>query len=148
MTQTEEASKMASLETAKPETELIDAHDQITAVLDLYVQGASTGDPAKMREAFHPLCRLWGSLAGERHDITLDEFCGLIDGAPANSEGNYRGRVTSVVRVGDMAVGTVSEDGYWGTISFTAYFSLARIQGRWWIVNKTFEHTGGEPPAE
>jgi hypothetical protein len=139
---------MPKLETPKPEADLIDAHDQITGVLDLYIEGARTGDPNKMREAFHPLCRLWGSLAGERHDITLDEFCGLIDGAPANSEGNYRGRVTSVARVGDMAVGTVSEDGYWGTISFTAFFSLACIEGRWWIVNKTFEHTGGVPPAE
>jgi hypothetical protein len=139
---------MATQQQSLPEREWIDAHDQIAAVLDLYIQGASTGDAAKMREAFHPQCRLWGTLAGERHDITLEEFLGLIDGAPANSEGNYRGRVTSVMRVGDMAVGTVAEDGYWGTIAFNAYFSLACIQGRWWIVNKTFEHTGGEPPAE
>ena len=27
------------------------------------------------------------------------------------------------------------------------FFSLAKIDGRWWIVNKTFAHTGGEPPA-
>jgi hypothetical protein len=133
---------------SRPEAEWIDAHDEITAVLGLYIEGASTGDPAKIREAFHPECRLWGTLGGERHDITLDEFVPLIDGAPANSEGNYRGRVTSVMRVGEMAVGTVAEDGYWGTISFNAYFSLARIEGRWWIVNKTFEHTGGEPPAD
>ncbi len=31
-------------------------------------------------------------------------------------------------------------------MSFTDYFTLARIDGAWTIVNKTFAHTGGEPP--
>jgi hypothetical protein len=128
-------------------TRHLDTHEEITSVLEQYVRAAATGDPALMREAFHPDCRLWGTLDGDRHDITLDEFVGLVDGAPADSAGNYRGRVTAVSQVGDMAIGTVAEDGYWGTISFNAYFSLARIEGRWWIVNKTFEHTGGEVPA-
>jgi hypothetical protein len=26
------------------------------------------------------------------------------------------------------------------------FFNLAKIDGRWQIVNKTFAHTGGEPP--
>jgi hypothetical protein len=128
-------------------TEHVDTVDEITAVLQTYVEGASTGDPAKIREAFHPSCRLWGNLSGDRFELTLEEWLPLIDGSPANSQGNYRGRVTSVVYDGDMAVGTLSEDGYWGSISFNAYLSLARLKGRWWIVNKTFEHTGGEPPA-
>lgn len=137
---------MATQHEPTTETEHLDVHAEIGSVLELYVRAAADGDPTLMREAFHPDCRLWGTLAGERHDITLDEFVGLIDGAPANSAGNYRGRVTAISRVGDMAIGTVAEDGYWGTIAFNAYFSLARIDGRWWIVNKTFEHTGGEVP--
>jgi hypothetical protein len=28
------------------------------------------------------------------------------------------------------------------------YLALARIEGRWTIVNKLFAHTGGEPPTE
>lgn len=138
---------MATQHEPTTETEHLDTYGEIAAVLEQYVQAASDGDPALMREAFHPQSRLWGTLAGERHDITLDEFVGMISGAPANSAGNYRGRVTAISRVGDMAVGTVAEDGYWGTIRFNAYFSLSRIDGRWWIVNKTFQHTGGEVPA-
>jgi hypothetical protein len=30
---------------------------------------------------------------------------------------------------------------------FVDYFSLARVDGRWVITNKTYAHTGGEPPA-
>jgi hypothetical protein len=32
-------------------------------------------------------------------------------------------------------------------VSFTDFFALSRIDGRWTIVNKTFAHTGGDPPA-
>jgi hypothetical protein len=35
-----------------------------------------------------------------------------------------------------------------GTLSFTDFFSLSRIDGEWKIVNKTFAHTGGEPPPQ
>lgn len=35
----------------------------------------------------------------------------------------------------------------WGTLSFTDFFALAHGDGGWKIVNKTFAHTGGEPPA-
>jgi hypothetical protein len=40
----------------------------------------------------------------------------------------------------------LEEDGCWGTVSFTNFFSLVHIDGAWTIVNKTFAHTGGEPP--
>jgi hypothetical protein len=34
-----------------------------------------------------------------------------------------------------------------GNVSFVDFMSLARIDGAWKIVNKTFAHTGGEPPS-
>jgi hypothetical protein len=41
----------------------------------------------------------------------------------------------------------VDEDGCWGGISFTNFFALVKIDGRWQIVNKTFAHTAGEMPT-
>jgi hypothetical protein len=41
----------------------------------------------------------------------------------------------------------VVEEGFWGTVSFVDFLALCRIDSRWRIVNKTFAHTGGEPPA-
>jgi hypothetical protein len=32
-------------------------------------------------------------------------------------------------------------------VSFVDFFTLSKIDGRWQIVNKTFAHTGGVPPA-
>jgi hypothetical protein len=39
---------------------------------------------------------------------------------------------------------TIKEEGFWGTLSFTDYFTLSVLEGRWQITNKTFAHTGGE----
>jgi hypothetical protein len=53
----------------------------------------------------------------------------------------------SVEQVGDAAFAVLEEDGFWGTVSFTDFFTLTQIDGTWTIVNKTFAHTGGQPPA-
>jgi hypothetical protein len=52
----------------------------------------------------------------------------------------------SANQVGDVAVATLVEEGCWGTVSFVDYFSLARLDGSWTIVNKVFSDTGGTPP--
>lgn len=54
-------------------------------------------------------------------------------------------RITAITQAGDAATATVLEQGFWGTLSF---FALARIDGRWPIVDKTFAHTGGELAPE
>ncbi len=128
-------------------TDRVDEYDAINQVLRLYVDGAAKGDAAKLKEAFHPDARMFGSLGGQRIDIPIQTFLELAAKGPADTAGTYRARVLSVNQVGDGAVATVAEDGFWGRVSFVDFFSLARIDGRWWIVNKTFAHTGGEPPA-
>lgn len=128
------------------DTERIDNQDAIAEVLTLYMDGAAQGDAAKLREAFHEDARVFGGLGEQRYDIPIAEFIDIAVGAPADT-GAYRGRVVSVNQIGEGALAVVAEDGYWGTMSFVALFSLARIDGRWLIVNKTFTHTGGEPPA-
>jgi hypothetical protein len=53
----------------------------------------------------------------------------------------------AVEQVGDAATVRLEEDGCWGNLSFVDFFTLAKIDGTWKIVNKTFAHTGGEMPA-
>jgi len=124
---------------------VVDDYDAIHRVLQLCTEGEAKGDVAKLREAFHPNARMFGSLAGERYDVPIEELFALAESAPADT-GNYRSRVLSVQQTGDAAVGVVAEEGYWGAISFIDYFQLARIEGDWKIVGKLFAHTGGEPP--
>jgi hypothetical protein len=126
---------------------LIDDYDAITQVVQLYIDGSAKGDAAKLREAFHPDARMFGSLGGHRYDVPIEELFKLAAAEPMDTNGRYRGRVTAVNQVGHAAVATVAEDGCWGSVSFVDFFALAKIDGSWKIVNKTFAHTGGAPPA-
>ncbi len=126
-------------------TSVVDDYDAIHRVLELCTEGEAKGDVAKLREAFHADARMFGSLAGDRFDVPIEELFKLAESEPADT-GNYRSRVLSVHQTGDAAVGVVAEEGYWGTASFIDYFQLARIDGVWKIVSKLFVHTGGELP--
>jgi uncharacterized protein YaiE (UPF0345 family) len=125
--------------------DVVGDYDAICRVLGLCTEREAKGDVAKLREAFHADARMFGSLAGERFDVPIEELFALAESEPADT-GNYRSRILSVQQTGDAAVGVVAEEGYWGSVSFIDYFQLARIDGDWKIVCKLFAHTGGEPP--
>jgi hypothetical protein len=125
--------------------EQIKDYDEIVRVLGLCMEGEAKGDAARLKEAFHEDARMFGEVAGTRYDMPITESFELAVSEPADT-GNYQGRVLSVHQVGDAANAVVAEDGYWGSVSFIDFFTLNRIAGTWKIVNKTFVHTGGEPP--
>ena len=117
--------------------------EAIATVVRLYIEGAANGDAAKLKEAFHEHARIFGSLGGTRYDRGLDEMIELETRAPMNSDGRFSAHITSIVQVGDVATATVEEDGCWGTVSFTSFLSLAKVDGRWQIVAKVFAHVSG-----
>ena len=124
---------------------VVEDYDAIRDVVQMCLDGEATGDVEKLRTAFHEDARMFGSLAGERYDVPISELMAMSAKAPADT-GQYRSRILSVQQTDDAALATVAEEGYWGTVSFIDYLSLARINGRWKIVSKLFAHTGGEPP--
>jgi len=128
-------------------TDQIDEYDAIAQVLQLYMDGSARGEVDKLKEAFHPDARMFGSLGGQRYDVPIEALFEMTAHGPADTAGRYRGRIVSMTQVGDAAMAAVAEDGFWGQVSFIDFFTLAKIDGRWQIVNKTFAHTGGEPPA-
>lgn len=128
-------------------TETAIEREPITAVVQLYIDGAATGDVAKLREAFHPEAWMFGSLAGQRVDIPITQMFDMAASQPMDVDGSYSARVTTIEQVGDVATATLEETGCWGAVSFVDFLALARIDGAWKIVNKTFAHTGGEMPT-
>jgi hypothetical protein len=125
----------------------IEDYDAIAGVIQLYIDGSAKGDRSILERAFHADARMYGSLGGHRYDVPIEELYKMSAETPMDTDGSYRARVTSVDQVGDAAVATLVEEGCWGTVSFIDYFSLARINGSWKIVNKVFAHTGGTPPS-
>jgi putative lumazine-binding protein len=131
---------------AQATSDRIGDYDAIRRVVQLCLDGEATGDVAKLEEAFHAEARMNGSLDGTRYDGPIQALFEMAAEGPADT-GNYEARILSVTQVGDAATAMVAEAGYWGTVSFVDFFSLCRIDGAWKIVNKTFAHTGGQPPA-
>jgi hypothetical protein len=131
--------------TIASEASQVSDYDEICRTVQLCIEGESKGDTAKLNEAFHADARMFGSLAGTRYDVPISELVALAASAPADT-GNYRARILSVHQTNDAALAIVAEEGYWGSVSFVDYLSLARIDGTWKIVGKLFAHTGGEPP--
>ena len=126
-------------------TAVVSDYDAICRVVELCSQGEAQGDAAKLNEAFHPEARMFGSLSGDRYDVPISALVELAVSAPADT-GTYQARILSVHQTGDVALAIVAEEGYWGSVSFIDYLSLARIDGAWKIVSKLFAHTAGEPP--
>ena len=127
-------------------TSRVEDYDAIRDVVQMCLDGEATGDVEKLRTAFHEDARMFGSLAGERYDGPISELIEMSAKAPADT-GQYRSRILSVHQTGDAALALVVEEGYWGTVSFIDYLSLARINDRWKIVNKLFAHTGASHPT-
>lgn len=120
---------------------------EIERVVQLYIDGARDGDASKLRDAFHPDARMFGNVQDQRVDVPIDDFFAEADGHPADVDGSFRATIVSVEKVGSAASVRVDEEGFRGTLSFTDFFTLSRIDGRWFIVNKTFAHTAGDPPT-
>jgi len=121
--------------------------EAIERAVQCYIDGAKAGDASKLREGFDERGWMFGSLGDHRYDMPLPEYIAMADGQPGDTDGSYKARIVSLEQVGDAATVVLEEEGFWGSVSFTDFFTLAKVEGSWKIVNKTFVHTGGEPPS-
>lgn len=117
----------------------------VRAVIQLYIEGAS-GDAAKLKEAFHPDARMFGHIGDMDTYVPITDFIGMVESSPSMAGPNYTADVRSVDVVGDAGVAVLVEHDYAGC-DFVDYFTVARIESRWWITCKTYAHTGGTMPA-
>jgi len=113
---------------------------EITKVLTLYIDGAGNGNADYLWSAFHESARWFGSVDGVDYDMDKEGFVTYMVGTPGKPTS---AKIVDIQIVGAAATATVEEEGFWGTLSFTNYLSLAILDGRWQITCKTFAHTGG-----
>jgi hypothetical protein len=123
----------------------IQDYEDVRALIQLYIDG-SNGDVGKLKEAFHPDAHMMGHLGALETYWPIDQFYAMVEAQPGMAGPNYRAYVRAIDLAGDAGVAVLVETDYLGC-DFVDYFSVARIDGRWWITNKTYAHTGGTPPA-
>ena len=117
----------------------------VRSLIQLYIDG-SNGDGDKMRQAFHPDAHMFGHIGPTDTYEPIADFTALVEKQPGLAGPNYRADVRTIDLVGDAGVAVLVETDYFGC-DFVDFFTGARIDGRWWITNKTYTHTGGTPPA-
>jgi hypothetical protein len=119
--------------------------EAVRAVIQLYIDG-SNGDVAKLKQAFHPDARMMGHVGAMDTYIPITGFFTMVERQPGLAGPNYKADIRTIDLTGDAGVAVLVETDYMGC-DFVDYFSVARIDGRWQITNKTYAHTGGTPPA-
>lgn len=117
----------------------------VRSLIQLYIDG-SNGDADKLRQAFHPTARMFGHIGPMDTYQPITEFIALVEKQPGLAGPDYRADIRTIDLAGDAGVAVLVETDYFGC-DFVDFFSVARIDGRWWITNKTYAHTGGTPPA-
>ena len=120
-----------------------EAKTEITRLINLYIDGAGKGDASKLNEAFHSSARWFGTMGGTDYDVDKAGFVAMMVESPADA-GQLKVEIIDIQIDGTVAVATVKESGFWGTLSFTDYFTFSVLDGHWQITNKVFAHTGGE----
>ena len=75
----------------------------VRAVVQLYIDGAS-GDPAKLREAFHPDAHMFGHIGDMATYIPIGDFIGMVESSPSMAGPNYVADVRTVDVIGDAGV--------------------------------------------
>lgn len=119
--------------------------EDVRALVQLYIDGAG-GEPDKLRQAFHADARMFGHIGPMNTYVPIGDFIAMVEHAKGSMCGpNYSAYVRSIDIAGDAGVAVLVETDYVGC-DFVDYFTVARIDGRWWITNKTYAHTGGAPP--
>ncbi len=110
-------------------------NEPVETTIGKYIEGARTGDPGLMRDAFISEATVRGSYGGKPVDWTLQEFCDLIGkGGPAP---DLEARIAAVEISGTAAMARL-EAVNWRGARYTDFFVLLRRDGEWRIASKVF----------
>jgi hypothetical protein len=109
---------------------------QIRAAINVYFRGHATANADTMRAAFLPTAHIEGIRNGAFTSWTVDQYVGGFRGTPASDEASRRRVIDVVDRVGTAAMAKATL--VHGATTFTDYFVLLKVDGRWLIANKVY----------
>lgn len=110
--------------------------DHVHEAISYYFKAHATGNGEYLREAFHPVAKLFFVRDNELAQFTLEEYIAMFNGSPQDDEDQ---RIRSIDRIeiyGNAAIATITLD--YPNALYTDYMSMLKIDGQWKIVNKSF----------
>jgi hypothetical protein len=108
----------------------------IRDVIGIYFRGHATANADTMRAAFLPTAHIEGIRNGVFTSWTVDQYVAGFRGTPAADESG-RTRVVDVVDLTGTAA-MVKATLKHGPTTFTDYFVMMKVDGRWLIANKVY----------
>lgn len=114
--------------------------DQARAVIEEYVAACNAGSVERLKAIFHENALMSGYMMGDYLMGSAEPFFQAVANPPPEAPptaGNYKAEITSVEVSGPVASITLKEAGFMG-VNFTDYFHLAKVDGEWKIISKTF----------
>lgn len=127
---------VASAPVAPLTAQQTDDEAAIRKVVHVYFRGHATANADTMRAAFLPTAHIEGLRGGNFTSWTVDQYVGNFRGQPAADESTRVRTVDSVDIVGTAAM--VKATLKHGPTTFTDYFVLLKVDGRWGIANKVY----------
>lgn len=115
-------------------------HEGVRMAIEHYLRGHATGDAKHMRRAFLPTAHIEGIREGKFSSWTLDEYCALFTGKPADDEATRRRTIDEIDVSGTAASARATL--IHGATTFSDYFVLLNVDGVWKIANKVYH---GQP---
>jgi hypothetical protein len=114
--------------------------EAVERVVQQYIDGTYQGNVKALRACFHPKAVMNGYLQDQLLLGGPEPFFENIENNPSMAEAGapYKGKITFLDVVGNVATVTIKETGFSGGIAFTDYFHLIKEQDQWKIISKTF----------
>ena len=109
---------------------------QIRQVIGVYFRGHATANPDTMRAAFLPTAHIEGIREGKFVSWTVDQYVANFRNQPAPDEASRTRTIDALDKSGTAAM--VRATLRHGATTFTDYFVLLKVDGRWAIANKVY----------
>jgi hypothetical protein len=111
--------------------------DEITKVVQHYIDGAKSGRGDDMKPAFHKDATIFGYAGADLFAGPIQQLFAWVDeNDPATG---LQARIASIDLVGTVATVRL-ELANWTGFRFTDMFTLLKVDGEWKVMNKVF-HT-------
>ena len=101
-----------------------------------FVKSVAEGNSKYAKELFTDEAVLFGNLNGELEHGSIEQFYKNVDTVGADE--NFKARVDVVTVEETLAVVRVLEEGWGGSIDFTDYLLLLKLNGEWKCVAKAY----------
>ena len=110
-------------------------YDEITKIVEYYIDGAKSGGGDDMKPAFHEDATIFGYAGADLFAGPIQQlFAWNDDNGPAKE---LQARIASIDLINTVATVRLELDNWTGN-RFTDLFTLLKVDGKWKIINKVF----------